>query len=384
MVIPSLVLVWLLAATALLVATALLGLSGAKLYWKRTTLRDAAHRQALRELPLALARGEMPSPAPVEGRRREVALEMMVDTVARLRGRSRLIAEQWFEANGYVADAVREVTSRSDWRRARAVYRLGRFGSAAGEPHLVARLKDRRYVVRDAAVRALGRLGGRGSIGPLLDAFERHRVARGLVSGALLELPSSCDRPLAAEMADRNGESARLIAHVLGMRGRPAGDALLAGLRDREPGVRRESALALARLGDAPPGAELELRRLARDPEPWVRASAATALGTLLGDRAAATLRELAEDEDFWAGYRAAEALVGLPSGADYSWALLMDARCSPASLRARRRCLEVMERQGIVEDRIRASIARGGADLDHLLRALERSGSRAWAVDPR
>ncbi len=381
MVVPSLGLIWLLAVTALLGAVALLGLSTAKLRWNHSIRRDHALRESLRELPLALAAGRMPGAAPAAGRGREVALEMMVETVARLRGHPHIVARHWFEDNGYVDDAIRELASPSSWRRARAVYRLGRFGSPQAEPHLIKSLHDVRYDVRDAATRALGRIGGSDAIGSLIAAFTERRVARGLVSGALLELSPECDEALAAAMSRHGPEVGRLIAHVLGLRGRSADQALIDGLRSVDPGVRRESALALARLGEAPPGTELELRRLARDPRPWVRASAATALGALTGDRAAPVLRLLASDEDFWVGHRAAEALADLPSGADHCWSVLMAGPSSDANDRARRRCLEMMERRGHVEERVRASVAHGGADLDRLLRALERAGSRAWAV---
>ncbi|MDH3228111.1 MAG: HEAT repeat domain-containing protein [Thermoleophilia bacterium] len=381
---PPIILIGVLAATVLIGIASLLALSATKLRWKIKTRSDARHRHDLRVLPIALAGGRVPSPAPVSGRGREVALEMMVETVARLRGRHRIAAQMWFEGNGYVDEAIRELRSKSGWRRAQAAYRMGRFGSARAEAYLAWRLRDPRYEVRDAAARALGRVGGRDAIGPLLDAAEQGRVARGLVSGALLELPPGCDHALASAMNGRETDTRRLIAQVIGLRGRPVGDVLVTGLRDDEPEVRRESALALARLGEAPGEAEIELRRLARDERPWVRASAATALGALLGDRAARSLAELAGDEDFWVGYRAAEALTELPSGAEHGWRVLMTARDTASDRRSRRRCLELMEQRGQVQERLQASVERGGRDLDQLLEALARAGSRAWPDAPR
>jgi hypothetical protein len=382
-IVPGHAILIMLIATGLMGLCALLGLGIGKLYRQRSMRREVRERDALRDLPIALAAGRMPRSAPRDGRGREVALEMMVDAVSRLRGSPRAIARTWFETNGFVVDAIRELGSRKGWRRARAAYRLGRFGSPAAEQHLVRALGDPRYEVRDAAARALGRVGGPTAVAPLLEALEGRRVARGLVSGALLELPATCDQALSEAIGRESAESRRLVAHVIGLRGRPAGQALLQGLRDEEPEVRRESALALARVGNALPGAELELRRLARDRRPWARAAAATALGMLLGDSVAPTLSELAGDEDFWVGYRAAEALTDLTSGAHHGWQVLMSASESDATRRAQRRCLEMMERRGQLDERLRTCIASGGADLDNVLGALERAGSRAWVDVP-
>lgn len=379
MVPPALLLV-VLAATALIGVASLAALAAAKLRWQIRTRRDARFRAELRELTLALAAGEIPPAAPVSGRRREVALEMMIDTVARLRGRNRVAAQLWFEQNGFVDEALRELRSRHGWRRARATYRLGRFGSPRTEPYLFALLKDPRYEVRDASARALGRIGSPDAVGPLLDAAERRRVAPGLASGALLEMPAECDRALEASLAGRGTSTRRMVVQAIGLRGRAGGNALIDGLRDAEPGVRRDSALALARLGEAPDEAEFELRRLARDELPWVRAAAGTALGALLADRAATTLVALCGDEDFWVGYRAAEALIGLDSGPEHGWRVLCGRGDQPHEQRARERCLEVMEHGGHIETRLEQAIAEDGRGLDELLDALERVGSRAWS----
>jgi HEAT repeat protein len=111
-----------------------------------------------------------------------------------------------------------------------------------------------------------------------------------------------------------------------------------------------------------------------------VRASAASALGALLGDRAATPLRALLGDEDFWVGYRAAEALIALPSGPEHGWSVLMDAGDGEEERRARQRCLELMEQRGHVQERLEQAVADGGRSLGELLAALERAGSRAWA----
>ncbi len=373
-------LIGVLACAALTGALALLALSATKAYWKIVARRDARWRFELRDYPLAVAGGRVPKAAPASGRSRELALEMMVETAARLRGRNAVAARLWFEQNGFVDESITDLKAKGGWRRARAAYRLGRFGSTRAEPYLAWRLKDPRYEVRDAAVRALGRIGGPDAVGPLLSAVEHRKVARGLVSGALLELPASCDQALATALEGRSTDARRLITQVIGLRGRPAGDALLNGLRDSQPEIRRESALALARLGDAPPAADLELRRLARDERPWVRASAATALGALLQERAVAPLLELLGDEDFWVGYRAAEALIALPSGPEHGWRVLMTAGDDERDQRCKQRCLELMEHEGHIQRRLERAVAEEGEGLQELMAALERAGSRAWS----
>jgi hypothetical protein len=89
---------------------------------------------------------------------------------------------------------------------------------------------------------------------------------------------------------------------------------------------------------------------------------------------------ELVGDEDFWVGYRAAESLIGLPSGADFGWQVLKSAGTTDADARSRMRCLELMEHGGHIQSGLESAVERGEAELEQLLAALERAGSRAWS----
>jgi hypothetical protein len=146
--------------------------------------------------------------------------------------------------------------------RARAAHRLGRFGSTRSEPYLSWQRTDLHYEVLDAAAGALSHDRGPAAVGPALDAVERRRVARGVVSGAPLELPRSYDQALAAARQARRTSTRRRAAQVIGRGEDRAGETLVARPRDAEPEAQRDSALALARLDETPSEAGFELRRL--------------------------------------------------------------------------------------------------------------------------
>ena len=361
-------------------AVSIIALAVAKSRWKVQTARRAHYQEQLRDVPMAIASGRLPQPPPPDRRGREFAVDLAVRTASRIKGPNRELIREWADEHGFVDEALQELESRKSWHRARAVYRLGWLGGERVEGAVVATLNDDRYDVRDAAARALGRLGSPTALGALLDAVERGAVGIGLASGALLEFPEECDAALAEEAASRSAMGRRMALQAIGLRGRAAPEAVVAGLRDIDPGVQREAALALAKLGDAPPEANLELRRMARDGRPWVRAAAATALGAVVGDGAARTLAEMAGDDDFWVGYRAAEALVALPSGPEHAWAVLMSEGNQVRTVRARKRCLELLERENLIHERLTAALPHGGAALNPLLEGLQRAGSRAWA----
>ena len=62
---------------------------------------------------------------------------------------------------GAVDLLVRSTASRMPWRRALAVRTLGWAGAEETMPLLIERIGDRSRYVREAAVRALGRIGDR-------------------------------------------------------------------------------------------------------------------------------------------------------------------------------------------------------------------------------
>lgn len=358
----------------------------AKLRRQITHRLDAPVRERLAALPSQVALLDQPPAPPRVGRARRVARDMVIEATAALSGPSRDRAVAWLERHGFVNAAIRVVrlpTNRG-WRRAEAAALLGRMGSRRAAPALAKGLRDGRYRVRDACAAALGRVATHAEVPALIEAVERRRVPRGILSGALLNLDAAADPALVACLRHPDLETRELIARVLGMRrSTSAVPALMHALTDTAPDVRRHAILALAEIaGNADVTVDPEpLFRLAVDDEAIVRAAAATGLGQILGDGAGRVLTGMTRDPDYWVSYRAAESLCRLPSGDQMGWSVLCDHDDTPGALRAKAACLEWLERTGGVERRMAAILARGDDDdLIDSLRVLEGVGSRAWA----
>jgi HEAT repeat protein len=345
---------------------------------------DGPIRVAMKDLPTRVVLDEQPPRAPGSGRRRTVALELVLDSTASLTGTAKERAALWFEENGYVDEFVRVLRiPRRSWRRAHAATHLGRMGSRRAAPALAHGLRDPRYRVRDACATALGRVATTREVPELIASAERQDVPRGILSGALLSLDADANPALIACLRHPEPKIRELVARVLGMRrATEAAQALVLAVDDPYPAVRRHAILALADIAahdviDVP--AE-PLVRLAVDDEAIVRSAAATALGQILGDRAHTVLGSMTRDADYWVSHRAAESLCRLPTGERFGWEILANHDDGPGARRARAACLEWMERTGALERRL-DRIAAGGDD-DKLIAALEvldAIGSRAW-----
>lgn len=374
----------LLGFVLILVACALLIVSW-KLRRQVQARLDRPIRRELEDLPSAVVFDPVQPPAPRRGRRRRVARDLVVEATGALAGPSRARAVHWLEAHGYVAEAIvvlSRPTNRS-WRRAEAAALLGRMGSRLAAPALAKGLRDGRYRVRDACAAALGRVATGAEVGALIDAVERRRVPRGILSGALLNLDASADPALIACLTHSDPTVRDLIARVLGMRRSAAAvPALMAAVVDPDASVRRHAILAIAEIaGSTDVDVDPEpLFRLAVDDEAIVRAAAATGLGQILGDDAARVLTSMTRDPDYWVSYRAAESLCRLPSGDDLGWRILCDHDDTPGAKRAKAASLEWLERTGGLERRMAGVLARGDeAELVETLGVLDGVGSRAW-----
>jgi HEAT repeat protein len=348
---------------------------------------DRPARRELADLPSTVVLDPVPPPAPRRGRRRRVARDLVVEGTGALAGPSRARAVHWLEENGYVDEAIRILgrpTTRS-WRRAEAAALLGHMGSRLAAPALAKGLRDGRYRVRDACAAAHGRVATGAEVGALIDAVERRRVPRGILSGALLNLDASADPALIACLSHHDPMVRDLVARVLGMRRSvSAVPALMAALADADPSVRRHAILAIAEIaGTADVDVDPEpLFRLAVDDEPIVRAAAATGLGQILGDDAARVLTSMTRDHDYWVSYRAAESLCRLPSGDELGWRILCEHDDSPGAKRAKAASLEWLERSGGLERRMAGVLARGDeTELVATLAVLDGVGSRAWGA---
>ena len=166
--------------------------------------------------------------------------------------------------------------------RAQASVSLARLGVVA-LPKLVAALRDSRPSARQLAAEALGEIGSREAVAPLVELIETD------TSGARLEAitalgkigdPAAIDPILSIQ---RNGSVAirrKTIPALARFRDKRAVEALIAALADQNEEVRQSAASGLGEVGDQ--GVVVQLERLAdKDPSEDVRAAAAQAIQRL-------------------------------------------------------------------------------------------------------
>jgi HEAT repeat protein len=282
----------------------------------RRTAREAAR---LRPLLVELLAGDDEAVSVRPLKRQEAArFEMLAGeflTKVRGEGRDRLAAH--FIASGAVAEAARRCRRAGPAGRAAAVDFLGVVGSGDYAGTVGQLLHDRAYVVRAAAVRALGRLGTPADVPRLLACLEGDRsVSFAAVADALTQVGPAAIPALRDGLRDANVLARAASAEVLGLLGAvDAVEDLLAHLHPVEDNeVRMRCARALGRIGS--PRAMLPLTRLVSPSEPpGVRAVAVQSLGRLGGRPAAAALVPRLDDDDHRVARNAAVGLLGLGLG---------------------------------------------------------------------
>ncbi|MBM4038893.1 MAG: HEAT repeat domain-containing protein [Planctomycetes bacterium] len=176
--------------------------------------------------------------------------------------------------------------------------------------------------------RALGEIGGPDVVEPLVNVlltadWKEHRAAAAM---ALAKLGAEAVGPLIARLKGADRATRGVLALVLSRLGEPAAEPLLAALKNDDAATRHGAAWALAQLGDK--RAAEPLLGLLNDPDPSVRGGAAWALGELHEPRALDPLIALLGDSVAEARWGAAEALgkLGSDRAVDPLLALLGDA----------------------------------------------------------
>jgi HEAT repeat protein len=200
---------------------------------------------------------------------------------------------------------------RSDMRQA-AAKALGAIGDARAMEPLIAALKDKDSAVRKAAAEALDHLGWK----PAQDEsagwywMAKHDWDKCVALGALAV------EPLIAALKDENSDVRQAAAKALGKIGDPrAVEPLIAALSDESSDVRYAAAEALGKIKD--PRAVEPL--IAAHQNWWVGAAAACALGEIKDPRAVEPLIAALKDEKWDVRAAAAEALVSLYRNASLS-----------------------------------------------------------------
>ncbi len=216
---------------------------------------------------------------------------------------------------------------------------LGRIGDASVWPAVVAVIDDESPLVREQAIRCLGRLSEADSIDPIVDQLG-DRNSR--VVAAAIEVLAGFRQHATPFLLNRlrHSRSRQMrtnILHVLGQGNDPRTILpLMNYLSDSFFRVRRAAADALVLHGEAAVGAVAELLSLPKvavgpvlqcaleDPNKRMRLRAIRSLGELKNPKTAEALRELAGDADDAVAHTAEEALLKVQGA---TWARYYAAR---------------------------------------------------------
>ena len=169
---------------------------------------------------------------------------------------------------------------------------LGRIGNAQATDRLILTLQDSQRVVRKSAAKALGQIGDPRATAPLIATLQDDDAVRRESMSALAHIGQPAVQPLAAIVSDADKDpgirrQAALVLRKMASREiastrsalsvADSAPALAVGLRDNDAGVRQASADALVIIGQ--PAIAVVRIALLQDPNPVVRAEAATILG---------------------------------------------------------------------------------------------------------
>jgi HEAT repeat protein len=258
---------------------------------------------------------------------RPIAATMLIE---RLKPASQAEREHTLDAlraAGAIELLVRSTRRRMPWRRALAIRTLGWAGATETVPLLIEQLSDSNRYVREAAVRALGRIGDARALPPLDVLFESPgRVGSGVVYDALVafgaEAAPTFVRGLRSRVASVRVAACFGVAAVSEPgEARAAVEPLLA---DAEAPVRGAAAETLRQVGGerVPDGLAAALH----DEQPTVRSAAAAALGAYDDPRAVELALAALLDPDRDTAVCAGESLVRLsrsPAAAEAAAAAL-------------------------------------------------------------
>jgi len=196
-----------------------------------------------------------------------------------------------------VVEFLRQSLSHTDWTvRSLVAFVLGEAGTeaAAGEPELVARLRDGHLMVRASAARALARIGSnREEVPGLLQvALNDEEFVRLSAAVSIVELKGERGRTLPVLIDAMKSRNDLIRARATSCVSKIAPEALVAipalvdCLGDSDHWVRGNAAYALGRMGPPAKSALAALERLAAaDPSEDVRKNAAEAVKTIRDEK---------------------------------------------------------------------------------------------------
>ena len=333
----------------------------------------SSRRRELEPRVLAYAHGSAASILSALGggiRRRDRAVveTILLDHASRIRGIEHERLCRALDELGFVDRFLARLSGSSWWRRAEAAENLGLAAASRATSKLAAALEDDVSEVRLRAAKALGLVGGRAAVLPLVNALaEPNRWSTIRIADIL----SDMGREVVQELMDafphlnRHGKLAALdiLGRVHALEGIPW---LVQRLGEPDDDVRARAAHALGAIGVLE--AASKLRAALADPAWPVRAMAAKALGRIHDVEAIPQLCATLRDRAWWVRANAAEALkLAGPLGIDALEGMLADE-----DLYARHQACLVLEACGMLDRRV-AELGSTGS----LREAAERTVAR-------
>lgn len=246
---------------------------------------------------------------------RPIAAEFVIERLRTASPEERELTLSWLREIGAIDVLLRSSGRWQPWRRALAIRTLGLAGATEAVSLLIGRLSDRSRYVREATVRALGRIGDERALPSLARLFaEPGEAGAGIVYGALLAFGTDA-APVFDEGLRSPNEHVR-VASVFGLGSvlepRAAIGQAERMLGDESPLVRASAAQVLERLGSGSVPAGLV--HATHDEQRSVRRAAVSALASYDDPQALQLALHALDDPDRDAAIRAGETLVRLGS----------------------------------------------------------------------
>jgi HEAT repeat protein len=275
--------------------------------------------------------------------------EVLLDHAQRVRGVERERLGRAIDELGYVDRYLGGLESRRWWRRADSAERLGIAGAVRATQRLARSLSDPEPEVRIRAAKALGAVGGKAAITPLVHALaEPNRWSTIRIADILAGMRQEVVDELVAGFGGMNMHAKLAALDILGrVRSLSVVGWLRQRLEDRESDVRARAAHALGAIGDPDCGAVL-VKGLS-DAEWPVRAMAAKALGRIRHLAAIPALCGALRDKVWWVRANAAEALRLMGPKGDEALDRMLDDR----DVYARHQAVLMLEESGVLDRQV-------------------------------
>ncbi|MDP3296779.1 MAG: HEAT repeat domain-containing protein [Thermodesulfovibrionia bacterium] len=245
----------------------------------------------------------------------DTIIEVFLDKAGSLTAKPVHHFQELYDASGITERYLSILEHSKSWKkRAFAANKLGQIGSVKSVPLLfkiIRNVKDEDEGVRNAALRALGRIRDKRAVPFLIEALgypETWLPPR--VGEILVSIGEEAIEPLIKELKNYQSETRRQwAAEILGwLEAKSATMHLIDALFDISPEVRAKSVGALGKIRDNRAVSKLT-ELLISDPVPFVRVRVAKALGEIGHPSVIDYLINVLKDPEWWVRVRAVEAL---------------------------------------------------------------------------